>query len=105
MVGRGAVGRPWVLRRIAAAIDNAPIDADPSLEERRRVILRQYEESLELYGIALGVKVVRKHLAAYANDLPEGEAFRATACRSSDPSEVRRLIEQHFGEDAERRAA
>jgi nifR3 family TIM-barrel protein len=105
MVGRAAVGQPWLLRRISAAIDDAPVSADPSLDARRDIILQQYEESLELYGVALGVKVVRKHLAAYANDLPDGAEFRAAACRASDPREVRRLIEHHFTDDTEQRAA
>jgi nifR3 family TIM-barrel protein len=105
MVGRAAVGQPWLLRKIATVIDNLQPGPDPSLDARRDIVLQQYEESLELYGVSLGVKVVRKHLAAYANDLPDGETFRASACRSNDPSEVRRLIEHHFSGDIERRAA
>jgi tRNA-dihydrouridine synthase B len=105
MVGRAAVGQPWLLRRIDAAISGQAAPNDPILDAKRDIILRQYEESLALYGVALGVKVVRKHLAAYANDLSNADEFRAAACRANDPHDVQRLIEQHFTEDNERRAA
>lgn len=105
MIGRAALGKPWLLRRVAAAISRETTPADPTIEEIQALVLRQYEESLELYGSVLGNKVVRKHLTAYADNLADPNAFRAAACRSTNPAEVRALIVAHFVSRDERRAA
>ncbi|PSC06351.1 tRNA dihydrouridine synthase DusB [Alsobacter soli] len=68
MVGRAAVGRPWLPGVIAKALAGEPAKA-PSIEERRLAALEHYDSLLSAYGVHVGLRHARKHLAAYAEDL------------------------------------
>ncbi len=66
MIGRAAVGRPWLVGQIAAFLRGAVV-AEPSLAERRDAALDHYETVLSLFGIEKGRRHARKHLGAYAD--------------------------------------
>lgn len=65
MIGRAAVGRPWLVGAIAAGLAGraAPI---LSAADKASLAVEHYEGLLALYGSRMGVRHARKHLAAYA---------------------------------------
>jgi tRNA-dihydrouridine synthase B len=79
MIGRAALGRPWIFREIAAALAGHRAPPVP-LAERRAVVLEHLEGLYALYGEAAGVRIARKHLRAYVRGLEGGEAFWRAAC-------------------------
>jgi len=66
MIGRSAVGRPWLVGQIGAALQGRSI-ADPSPDEMTAIAIEHYEGLLSLYGERTGIRHARKHLAAYAD--------------------------------------
>ena len=68
---------------------------DPPLTAQRDIVLDHYEEMLVHYGIAIGSRIARKHVAWYSKGLPGSAEFRAGMMRLTDPTEVQRLID-HF---------
>lgn len=66
MLGRGATGRPWRVAEISAALFGTPYTA-PTAEEKLASMLAQIDASVALYGERLGVRVVRKHIAAFVD--------------------------------------
>jgi nifR3 family TIM-barrel protein len=66
MLGRGVTGRPWRLAEVSHALFGTPYEA-PSAEQRLASILAQVDGSVALYGEKLGVRVVRKHVAAFVD--------------------------------------
>ena len=66
MLGRGVTGRPWRLAEVSHALFGTPYEA-PSADARLASILAQIDGSVELYGEKLGVRVVRKHVAAFVD--------------------------------------
>lgn len=70
MVGRAAMGQPWLVGRIAAAL-GAPAPPQPTLAERAAAAVEHYEELLRRYGLEIGIRHARKHLAAYAERAAE----------------------------------
>ncbi len=86
MVGRAALGRPWLPGRIAAALAGRAM-ADPDLATQFASLSGQIRDSVALYGQRLGVRIVRKHVAAAIDaaplDLGPGarRALRAELCR------------------------
>ncbi|MBM1172078.1 tRNA dihydrouridine synthase DusB [Microvirga arabica] len=66
MIGRTAVGRPWLVGQIGAALQGCTIP-DPSPEEMTAIAVEHYEGLLSLYGERTGIRHARKHLAAYAD--------------------------------------
>ena len=68
MVGRAAVGRPWLVGAIAAAL-RGEVPAVPGLAARQEAALAHFDALLDLFGPAHGNRHARKHLVAYAEHL------------------------------------
>ena len=95
MVGRGVYGRPWIAQQIEAGLSGEAWD-EPQVEARLSIALEHFRRTLVFYGDGLGLRVFRKHLAAYVQNAPwpnEAEARRSARswlCRLEDPKEVER---------------
>jgi tRNA-dihydrouridine synthase B len=100
MLGRGAQGQPWAVGQIGAALAAAPVDAAPEGAELVELISAHYEAMLDEYGIAVGVRVARKHLDWYleALGITIDKERRRTLLGIETPSEVLGLIEEIYGE-------
>ncbi|MDP3300292.1 MAG: tRNA-dihydrouridine synthase, partial [Phenylobacterium sp.] len=94
MVGRAVYGRPWIAAEIEAALAGTPFES-PDVETRLALVMAHLDDSLEFYGERLGLRIFRKHLAAYIDNAPwpmQAEARRAARgrlCRLEDPSQVK----------------
>ena len=96
MIGRSAVGRPWLVGQIGAALGGRCIP-DPAPDEMTAIVIEHYEGLLALYGEKVGIRHARKHLAAYA-DAARGAGFsissavRSALVTSEDPKTVVALL-------------
>ena len=101
MIGRAAQGRPWIFREIRHYLDHGTLLPPPTVAEARDVILAHLDDHYGFYGAAAGVRIARKHLGWYAQQLAGGEAFRrevnaADTCRAQQDA-VRRLFDRLAG--------
>jgi tRNA-dihydrouridine synthase B len=98
MVGRGVYGRPWIATQIEAELEGRPF-AEPDAEARLAIAVSHLRDSLEFYGERLGLRIFRKHLAAYIENAPrpaDAQArreARAALCRLEDARSVERGLE------------
>ena len=108
MIGRAAVGRPWLVGQIGAVLQGRTIP-DPSPEEMAEIAIEHYEGLLALYGERTGIRHARKHLAAYA-DVAVASGFqvpspvRAGLVTSEEPGTVVTLLRSVYARP-EREAA
>ena len=65
MIGRAALGNPWIFRDIATFLATGEVLAPPSLAERVAMALRHLDMVIELYGEKSAVLQMRKHAAWY----------------------------------------
>jgi tRNA-dihydrouridine synthase B len=93
MIGRGAMGRPWALAGIAAGLAGETYER-PAESVIWRGIAEHYVASLAHYGDAIGAKMVRKHLAAYADELNLAPPLREQLLQSGDPIKVSSLLDE-----------
>ena len=70
MIGRSAIGRPWIARTIEAALAGGGAISEPGPAERLGIVVGHLERSLAFYGEKLGALMFRKHLAAYVDAAP-----------------------------------
>ncbi len=93
MIGRGVYGRPWVATQIEAELAGGAF-VEPDVEARLEIALSHFRDSLNFYGDRLGLRIFRKHLAAYIENAPwpssapARRAARAALCRLEDPAAV-----------------
>jgi nifR3 family TIM-barrel protein len=100
MVGRAAMGNPWIFAALKTGMcttphDLLPPDASPTPGERRALILRHGEEMYRRRG-ARGILEMRKHLAWYSRGVPGAAAFRAELSGVSDPDSFRAVVGRFF---------
>ncbi len=96
MIGRGAYGRPWLLRQVMHWAQTGQRLADPSLDEQLAVILEQYEAMLELYGPAIGVNCARKHIGWYTRGLYNSAEFRNAFNKVLDPNQAKAMLRDFY---------
>lgn len=100
MIGRGAFGKPWVTAQVEQYLATGVAPMDPTVAERRAIVLEHYDALLSYYGIDKGVRIARKHLAWAAAGLKNANAFRVSVNTETDPEKVRGHIRTLFTDDA-----
>lgn len=93
MIGRAAMGKPWLPGQIAAGLCGRPL-ATPSLAIQFDSLCEQVRDSVAFYGTGLGVRMVRKHVSAAIDALeislsgPRRRSLRAEMCQITDPEHL-----------------
>lgn len=76
MVGRGALGRPWVFSQICAYLHDERVLPEPPVSERMRVMVKHIKLICEYKGERVGIKEARKHAAWYIKGIKGAAAYR-----------------------------
>jgi tRNA-dihydrouridine synthase B len=76
MVGRAAMGRPWIFREIAHFLATGELLPPPATRDVQRWLTAHLHEHYALYGEYTGVRSARKHIGWAVRALPGGETFR-----------------------------
>ncbi|MBI3128832.1 MAG: tRNA dihydrouridine synthase DusB [Candidatus Tectomicrobia bacterium] len=98
MIGRGAIGNPWIFSRLTHWLRTGELPPPPSLEERRAVALAHLRGLGEELGERMGVLHARKHLAAYTKGMRGGAAFRERVNQLESLEEAAGAVEAFFDE-------
>jgi tRNA-dihydrouridine synthase B len=105
MIGRGAYGKPWVLRQVMDALTGKGERPEPTIEEQYRVINEHYADTLAHYGNEVGVNMMRKHIGWYTNGLTGSAEFRNKVNQVSDPVKVLDMLAEFYAPWLSRAAA
>lgn len=76
MVGRGALGRPWVFSQINAYLQQGIILPEPPVSERMRVMVKHIRLLCDYKGERVGIREARKHAAWYIKGIRGAAAYR-----------------------------
>jgi tRNA-dihydrouridine synthase B len=101
MIGRGALGRPWIFREIAHHLATGHTLPPPPIGEVHAILAQHVRELHAFHGEARGVRVARKHIQWYCQSHPQATAFWARVNRIEDAATQLALIDQFFGEAAQ----
>lgn len=94
MVGRGALGRPWLFAQIQAFLRDGTLLPDPPLEERMEVMLRHIRLAAELKGEHVALRESRKHIAWYLKGVRGAAKFRNASGSVSTVAEAEALARE-----------
>ena len=93
MIGRGALGRPWIFSEIKAALSGKAFTPP---DDPREVILRHLELCLETKPENVAVREMRKHAAAYIRGFRGASVLRERINRAETADELRTLIKNAY---------
>jgi tRNA-dihydrouridine synthase len=105
MIGRGALGNPWLFSRLREVCAGRPDPGPPTLAERLSVFRRHVGLIESLRGGPRTLHEVRKACAWYARGLYGCNALRLQVWEAPDLTSARGLVEEYFAQliDRERR--
>jgi nifR3 family TIM-barrel protein len=104
MIGRAAIGAPWIVGAIARSLKTGARLEEPPLAERGEAALSHFDSLLVGLGRRAGLRHARKHLAAYAEKAGAAPAIRRALVTSEDADVAMGLLARVF-EPAEGREA
>ncbi|MCD6212003.1 MAG: tRNA dihydrouridine synthase DusB [Sulfurovum sp.] len=93
MIGRAAVGKPWIFKQIKEGMEEA------SPELIKEVVLEHFDQMIKHYD-KYGAIIFRKNLHSYSKAGYQGASvFRNLVNRIEDPAEMRGVIDEFFSQE------
>ena len=94
MIGRAAIGYPWIFREIKHFIQTQSMLPSPSLEERVVVCRKHLRKSLEWKGPKVGIFEMRRHYTNYLKGLPGIKDYRLRLVTLSTEEEINEVLDE-----------
>jgi nifR3 family TIM-barrel protein len=102
MIGRAAIGYPWIFNEVKHFLTTREIAAEPDVRERVRVTRQHVDFSIRWKGDKLGIFEMRRHYASYFKGLPDFKPYRSKLVEAMTAEEVYCILveveEQFCGE-------
>ncbi len=96
MIGRGAIGNPWIFSRLTHWLKTGELLPPPTLKDKKEVALGHLRGVENVLGERQAILHGRKHLAAYTKGMPGGSAFREAVNRLESLGEVMASVAAYF---------
>ena len=94
MVGRGAMGNPWIFERIAHYMETGELLPEPTAEERMAVLKKHIELLCKYKGEYTGMREARKHSSWYIKGMRGAAEFRRECGELTTPEDLEKLIDR-----------
>ena len=92
MIGRAAVGRPWIFRDIRHFLESGEILPEPTVEEKVKWASDHLNLSIEHKDGKRSIFEMRRHLSNYFKGLPNFRDTRLKLLTTTDPEEIRSIL-------------
>ena len=88
MIGRGAIGYPWIFNEIKHYLKTGKHLAKPTMKERLNLCREHLEFSLRWKGDVLGIVETRRHYTNYFKNIPNFKEYRMRLVTANDPQDI-----------------
>ncbi|HLW50301.1 MAG TPA: tRNA dihydrouridine synthase DusB [Sphingobacteriaceae bacterium] len=102
MIGRAAIGYPWIFREVKHYFDTGEILPGPTIAERVSVCRTHLEKSIAWKGDRTGVFEMRRHYANYFKGIPNFKEYRMRLVQLDNVEDILEVLEEisaHFEEE------
>lgn len=96
MIGRGAIGNPWIFEKIRYFLENNKKMPQITNIEKYEVIKQHIELNIQEKGNLVGINEIRKHISAYTKNMPEASKFRDEINHITDVDILMKKIQEFF---------
>lgn len=94
MIGRAAIGYPWIFREIKHFLATGEELPPPSIAERIAVIKKHIRHSIEWKGTGLGLLEMRRHYTNYLKGYPHIKEFRSKLVTLSEEKAIYSVLDE-----------
>lgn len=94
MIGRAAIGYPWIFNEIKHYMKHGERPAPPDIAERVRVARQHLEFSIRWKGDRLGIFEMRRHYTNYFRAIPDFKPFRTRLVEADTFDEVNSILDE-----------
>jgi tRNA-dihydrouridine synthase B len=94
MIGRAAIGYPWIFNEIKHYLKTGNHLQPPAIEQRVDVIRQHLHHSIEWKGIKAGINEMRRHYANYLRDLPNIKEYRQKLVTISEVEQIDEILSE-----------
>ncbi|MEO6329157.1 MAG: tRNA dihydrouridine synthase DusB [Ginsengibacter sp.] len=106
MIGRAAIGYPWIFNEIKHYLATGNLLPPPTIEERVAVCKKHLQRSYEWKGPVVGINEMRRHYANYLKGMPNIKEYRSKLVTLKEMGEIEsvleEIVEQYAGYNFER---
>jgi len=92
MIGRAAIGNPWIFREIRHYLDTGVVMERPATEEIAALCREHLLASVQWKGERVALFEMRNHYGHYFRGLPGAKAYRSALVTATSPEEVLSLL-------------
>jgi tRNA-dihydrouridine synthase B len=96
MIGRAAIGNPWILKACNQFLSAGSIPEPPSPEERCRIIHEHALLMVDRYGERQGMLRMRRQLVYYSRFLPSGKYLRGRVAGLSAMADLEEIVTDYL---------
>ncbi len=94
MIGRGAIGRPYIFREVKHYLETGEILPEPTVQEKVEMAKEHFIKSVEWKGLPRGVFEMRKHLILYFKGLPKFKDYKLKLVTETEPENILKLLDE-----------
>lgn len=102
MIGRASIGYPWIFREIKHFLETGIALEPPTVQERVKICLQHFDESIKWKGEKLGILEMRRHYHSYFKGFSNFKPIREKLVHIENALEIRQLlfdIEEIYNEE------
>lgn len=93
MIGRAAIGYPWIFNEIKHFVKTGEHLPSPTIEDRVAVCRKHLQKSVEWKGPVVGINEMRRHYANYLKGLPNIKEFRNQLVTIKTEEEINEVLD------------
>ena len=94
MIGRGAIGYPWIFNEIKHFLKTGVNLAPPTINDRVKICKQHLKHSIEWKGEKLGIAEMKRHYTNYFKGIPHFKDYRIKMVTSDHPEEIHEILEK-----------
>lgn len=101
MIGRAAIGYPWIFDQVKAYLKDGTILPPPTIAERVEAVRMHLEKSLEWKGERVGVVEMRRHYTNYFRGVSHIKPYRSRLVTTMEPDAIHEILNEILEEHAQ----
>jgi tRNA-dihydrouridine synthase B len=98
MIGRGALGNPWLIKQVITYLDNKRLIEEPDYKDKINMCMRHLDYLFELKGEKLALLEIRSHAAWYIKGLNDATPIKKKIYSAESIEQVKMILNEYLKE-------